>query len=177
MVWLSSLVRLLGSWIFFLRPRQLVHCPAFINKQQGEREFTWRQQRLLLFFFAKSAAPVTTYFPRQFAGKTQHRQLLLTQGSWWILIVCGILINCITSSQWSLYDRVGHFSTGGHGLCEFSLRYVAEHYYTYCSRYNKMSLPSNYNVRVNNCIVTCWSTVNCQQFICLLTMVTTNQCC
>ena len=129
------------------------------------------------FFFAKSAAPVTTSFPRQFAGKTQHRQLLLTQGSWWILIVCGILINCITSSQWSLYDRVGHFSTGGHGLCEFSLRYVAEHYYTYCSRYNNMSLPSNYNVRVNNCIVTCWSTVNCQQFICLLTMVTTNQCC
>ena len=66
---------------FSLRPRQLVHCPAFINKKQGEREFTWRQQRLLLFFFAKSAAPVTTSFPRQFAGKTQHRQLLLTQGS------------------------------------------------------------------------------------------------
>ena len=35
---------------FSLRPRQLVHCPAFINKKQGEREFTWRQQRLLLFF-------------------------------------------------------------------------------------------------------------------------------
>jgi len=52
---------------FFLRPRQLVHCPAFINKQQGERERV----------YMASAAPVTFFFLRN-----QQRLLQLPfQGS------------------------------------------------------------------------------------------------
>jgi len=37
-----------------------------------------------------------------------------------------------------------------------------------------VSLPSNCGVRVNNCIVTCWSIAICQQFVCLLSMVTSS---
>ena len=86
--------------------------------------------------------------------------------------VCRWFGCCITSSQRSLSDRVGHFSTGRQGLCGFSLRYVAKQL-LYCSRYN-VSLPSNCGVRVNNCIVTCWSIAICQQFVCLLSMVTSS---
>jgi len=82
---------------FFLRPRQLVHCPAFINKQQGERERERERESLhgvssaCYFFFCEISSACYNFLSKAVCWKdptptaTTHARFLMNLDRVWYL--------------------------------------------------------------------------------------------